>query len=216
MLSKKIFCLRQVNLYSGVSEEELSKIASDSTDISYPAGTILFQDGETAEYMYVLKDGEVELFKTINGKKTILHTLFPGDVFGSFGNESYFHSAITIRKSYICKTSKDDFLKIIQNFPQLCLELMKVMAERTEEYEQKIAMLSSPAKDRLYEAIKILFQKKKKGLLYKLINLPFKISHQQLSEKTGLNRVTVTKLLKELQQEGKIEISSDTKEIVVH
>ena len=215
MSDKKFFCLRQIDLYKGVSEEDLSKIAKDSTDISYPAETVLFSEGDPAHYVYVLKDGEIELFKTINGKKTMLHTLFPGDVFGYFGNEVYFHSAITTRKSYICKTSKEDFLKIIQHFPQISLQIMKVMAERTEEYEQKIAMLSSPAKERLYETLKTLFEKKKKGLLHKLINLPFKISHQQLSEKTGLNRVTVTKLLKELQKEGKIRVSLNTKEIFV-
>lgn len=222
-MNKKGYCLRRIDLYSGITHEEFVKIADEAFDSYIPADEILYREGESGEnsefgsgVIYILKEGEVELFKTDkNGKKIVTETLFPGDVFGNFGTDFYTNSAKTTRRSYICQTPVFEFLKLIKEYPQMVFQIMKIMAERTQEYENKIALLSSPAKDQLFYEIKNLSEKNKKRFLQKIIDIPFKISHQKLSEKTGLNRVTVTRLMKELQQENKIQVNEKTREITV-
>lgn len=222
-MNKKGYCLRRIDLYSGISHEEFVKVADEAFDSYIPAEEILYEEGESGEnsdfgsgVIFVLKEGEVELYKTDrSGKKIVLETLFPGDVFGNFGTEKYTNSARTTRRSYICQTPIYEFLKLIKEYPQMVFQIMKIMAQRTEEYENKIAVLSSSAKNQLFHEIKNLYQKNKQRFLQKILDVPFKISHQKLSEKTGLNRVTVTKLMKELQEERKIFVDEGSREIRV-
>ena len=222
-MNKKGYCLRRIDLYSGISHEQFIKVADEAFDSYIPADEILYTEGESGEesefgagVIFVLKEGEVELYKTdANGKTIIIETLFPGDVFGNFGTDTYTNSARTTRRSYICQTPIYEFLKLIKEYPKMVFQIMKIMAERTQEYENKIALLSAPAKDQLFHEISHLYQKNKQRFLQRIVDIPFKISHQKLSEKTGLNRVTVTRLMKELQRDGKIGVDEKTREIQV-
>ena len=214
-MKKKTFCLRKVDLYRGISESELIDIADEAIESYIDANTVLYNDGDKEGNVYVLKEGEVELYKIENGKEVIVETLFPGDVFGEFGLGAYTHFARTTRKSYLCQTPTPEFLQIIKNYPEIVFRLMQIMAERTSEYENKIAHLSAPAKDQLYYILQQLFEKNKKRFLHKVFSVPFKISHLQLAKKTGLNRVTVTKLMSALEEEGKISIDRENRGIEV-
>lgn len=214
-MEKKVFCLRKVDLYQNIPEERFIKIAEEARDSYIAPQEIVYTEADKDTAIYILKEGEIELFREQNGKKIVIETLFPGDVFGDFGLKKYTHSAKTTKKSYLCRTPLCEFLKVMQSFPETMLHLMQVLAERTHEYEEKIASLSSPAKDQLFFVIQNLFYKHKKNILFRLFPIPFKISHQILANKTGLNRVTVSKLMKELQDEGKISINEFSRSIEV-
>lgn len=214
-MSKKNYCLRCVDLYKGISDDQFMEIADEALDSYIDAGEILYNEGDSYGKVFVVKEGEVELYKTEKEKIIILETLFPGDVFGDFGQGVYTHSARISRKAYLCQTPTSEFLQVVSAYPQIVFRLMQIMSERTIEYENKIALLSAPAKSQLYATISSLYIKNKKRFLSKVFPLPFKISHTQLAEKTGLNRVTITKLMKELQKEGKIHVDESNKSITV-
>jgi CRP/FNR family cyclic AMP-dependent transcriptional regulator len=48
----------------------------------YRDGEILFEEGNSGDWVYVVLSGEVEVSKTVDGKTFILGTLKPGEVFG--------------------------------------------------------------------------------------------------------------------------------------
>lgn len=209
-MQKKICFLRNVDIYKGISEQELITATKDAVELWVEKDAIIFEPQNPCNSIYVIKDGEIELFQMIekNGKekKVVIETLFPGDVFGNFGVESGKLIAIATRKSYVCKTPTSEFLDIVKTHPEIIFKLMQSLAEKTRTYENKIAELQKPAKKRLLGEIKNLYHKNKKRILGKIFSLPFKISHQQLADKTGLNRVTVTKLIQSLKEEKKIQV----------
>jgi CRP-like cAMP-binding protein len=45
-------------------------------------GEIIFEEGNSGNWMYVLLSGNVEISKTIEGKRVIIQTLQPEEVFG--------------------------------------------------------------------------------------------------------------------------------------
>jgi CRP-like cAMP-binding protein len=49
---------------------------------SYKDGEIIFEDGTSGDWIYVILRGEVEIYKTVRGKKVVLSRLSEGDVFG--------------------------------------------------------------------------------------------------------------------------------------
>jgi uncharacterized protein (TIGR02266 family) len=49
---------------------------------TYRDGQIIFEEGNSGDWIYVVLSGAVEISKTINGNRFVLSTLQPGDVFG--------------------------------------------------------------------------------------------------------------------------------------
>ena len=59
MISLEI--LRRNPFFAGLDEHELKSIAMISTQAQTPAGTILFEEGQTADAFYLLLEGDVAL-----------------------------------------------------------------------------------------------------------------------------------------------------------
>jgi CRP/FNR family transcriptional regulator len=55
-------------LFRGFSESQLQRLAIISKEIQIPKGQWLFQEGKTADRIYVLKDGAVEMLTKVNGE----------------------------------------------------------------------------------------------------------------------------------------------------
>ena len=69
-------------------------IASKET---YMDGQIIFKEGSSGDWVYVVLSGSVEISKTIGGKKSILSVLEPGEVFGELGYLGAIKRTATVR-----------------------------------------------------------------------------------------------------------------------
>ena len=55
------------------------QIASYET---FQDGQVIFADGSSGDWIYVLDEGEVEISKMVGGRKIVIEVLKPGDIFG--------------------------------------------------------------------------------------------------------------------------------------
>jgi len=56
-----------------------------ATKETYKDGQIIFKEGSSGDWVYVVVSGSVEISKTIGGKKSIITVLEPDEVFGELG-----------------------------------------------------------------------------------------------------------------------------------
>lgn len=49
---------------------------------NFNAGDIIFKEGTPGDWIYIVMDGEVEIFKNVRGKKIVVDILKEGDLFG--------------------------------------------------------------------------------------------------------------------------------------
>lgn len=204
-------------MMDGLTPMEMLKAAPQMKDEVLQTGTHVYEAGDEVPYVYVITTGgEIELIREENGKTVVIETLLSGDMFGDFGvGLPVNHTARVTKTVSVCKTPKEAFLNIVRSHPEMIFQLMQVMAKRTHDYEDKIAQLSRPAKDQLLAELRLLQRKNEQSLVGRLFSVPFRISHQKLSEKTGLNRVTVTKLMGELRRDNLITIDEVSGTITV-
>lgn len=216
-MDNTIFCLRNLNVTGDLSPMEMLKAAPQMKDERFTTGQCVYRAGEAVPFVYVITTGgEIELIREEEGKTVVIETLLPGDVFGDFGlGVPVNHTARVSKSVGVCKTPKGAFLNLVKEYPEIIFQLMRVMAKRTHDYEERIARLSRPARDQLIAELRQLQHKNQNNIVGKLFKLPLRISHQKLSEKTGLNRVTVTKLMGELRREGLVTVDPDTGDIQV-
>ena len=217
VMDNTVFCLRNLNVTDGLSPMEMLKAAPQMKDEVFQTGRVIYEAGEEVPFVYVITTGgEVELIREENGKTVVIETLLSGDVFGDFGlGVPVNHTARVAKTVSLCKTPKEAFLNLVRTHPEMIFQLMRVMAKRTHDYEEKIASLSRPAKDQILSELRTLQYKNKHSMVGRLFNIPLRISHQKLSEKTGLNRVTVTKLMGELRRAGVVVVNEVTGSIEV-
>lgn len=69
-----MFELKDIPLFSGLSERQLSELQDHIHVKHYSKGNIVFYEEEKSEYLHILLQGNVKLYKTTpNGKEVYLH-----------------------------------------------------------------------------------------------------------------------------------------------
>jgi len=77
--------LRAINLFDGLTDDQLAELLAAGTEISIEPGIALFHEGEHADYWWVLVDGAIELARHIGREDTVVGRMdVPGRWAGGF------------------------------------------------------------------------------------------------------------------------------------
>jgi signal transduction histidine kinase len=75
--------LRSTFLFQKLSDEQLQELVRLGTVTTVPAGETIFAEGEPADTLWVLLDGEAELARSVGGQRVVIGSLSqPGDYAG--------------------------------------------------------------------------------------------------------------------------------------
>jgi CRP-like cAMP-binding protein len=119
-----------------VAEGELGRVYRD--------GEILVREGEAGDCMYVIQDGQAEIFVEREGKEVRLRTAGPGEVIGEMAIfERVVRSASVRAKGDMraLTVDKRNFLKRINEDPSLAFRLVKLMSAKIREMSEEVARL---------------------------------------------------------------------------
>ena len=109
---------------------DLLEIFRDSADLeTYPAGTVILEEGSTGDLMFVVIDGSIEL--SLHGRA--ISELSAGDILGEMALlRSDVRSATAMAKSdcVLAPIDLHSFKSLIQHTPDFALHVMNVLAER--------------------------------------------------------------------------------------
>ncbi len=206
----KVWYLKQIDLFQGISDEEIMSIAEKVVEKRCSKKELLYTPFESTDSICVLKKGEVTLYHSHYGKKLIIDVLKPGSVFGAipFQEGSSDHFAEVTEDAYICFFTPEDFLKIIEAKPKLMLRVLKMMSKKISEYEDRMKTGLYDAKEKILHHLQQSEEKSRK-LFGKFTNK--NITHEKLSQLTGLSRETVTRAITALKKEGRIQTDENGK-----
>ncbi len=108
---------------------------------TFIAGSMVLREGETSDDIYVIKNGEAEVFTAHNGTRTNLSTLGPGTLFGEVAAlRGIPRTASIVAKSDLTALvlSKRDFLAVVDERPAVRKQVMDVIASRVRENLDKL------------------------------------------------------------------------------
>jgi signal transduction histidine kinase len=74
--------LKQVPLFSGLSDKDLTFLCEMISQLRIAKGERLFTEGDEGEEAYVIKEGQIQIYKTVAGKEVHLALRGPGEVIG--------------------------------------------------------------------------------------------------------------------------------------
>jgi hypothetical protein len=77
--------LRSLDLFGGLTDQQLSELVAGSSEVGVGPGTELFREGEHADIWWVLLDGVIELTRRAGGEETVVARMdVPGRWAGGF------------------------------------------------------------------------------------------------------------------------------------
>ncbi len=196
--------LKNFYLFTGLTEEQLEKIAGLVFYRIYQKGRIIFMEGETSDAVFLLKAGRVKIYKQdAEGREQILHYINPGDIFAEvvlFDGGTYPASAETVEDSEIGMIRNRQMDKLLIENPKITLALLKVMSRRLRFSQHQIMELA--LKDTTRRMAGILIQlahehgrPAEHGLL-----IPISLTNQELANLVGTSRETVNRTMSEFRR----------------
>ena len=119
--------LNETDFFAGIDSEVMNKITAICQEERYPKDTVLFKKDEDAKYLFILKEGCVNLVIQ-NGGTMATPLTESGEVFGwscMVEDGIYTASGICAKDSRIIKIDRDQLDEIFNQHPHIGLMIIK-------------------------------------------------------------------------------------------
>lgn len=114
---------------------------SDTNDYeTYSAGSVIFEDGESGDCLYVVRTGSVDLLKG----EILLEAVGPGNAFGEMvltGRPERSATAIATEETTVVRVDQARFDRTMQMNPFLARAFMRLIADRLSEMNERLKTL---------------------------------------------------------------------------
>ena len=185
----------------------------------YPAGSVLFSQGEQPRGVFMLCRGKAKLTTASStGKTLIARVAEEGEVLGLSGSIAgmpYRLTAETVEPAQIKFIKREDFLSFLHEHGEACFQAAQQLAQECHASADHVRSLglSHSAAEKLAHLLLSWVEDSGKstdaGVRLKLM-----MTHQEISQMIGTSRETVTRLLGEFRDKGIISIKGST--LLVH
>ena len=207
-MKERVEALRSIPLFGGLEEDALDEIADLLIDRRYPARSVIFEEGVPGDYMYVIKQGQVKISKlSDDGREKILEILGPGDFVGEMALLDGGPRSASVKSTEPCillALSRQDFMALLRENPGISLELIRELTRRLRETDEQIrGLLFERVEGRTRRLLRRIARDPVDGRPDRRATQP--TTHQHLADQVGTSRETITRVLKELREEGWLE-----------
>lgn len=206
--------LRKDSWFCQFSSDLLKSFSASSRLATYPGGAILFIEGQMPRGAFVLCSGKVKLSTTSReGKVLILKIVEPGEVMGLsavISAEAYEITAETLEPSLVNFVDGDGLLRLMERSGELGLRSAQAVSREfqyayREIHELVLARSSSGKLARLLLSWMTGVEKENREFR---IQTP--VTHEEMAQRIGASRETVTRLLSELRKKDLIRLDGAT------
>jgi CRP-like cAMP-binding protein len=116
----------------------------------FPAGTVLFEEGQPGHVMYIVVAGEIEIRRRLGHGDRVLAVLGDGEFFGEMAilsGRPRSATAVTRSAARLLVIDGTTFEAMLRARPEIALRLIKSLAARLEATNQHVELLLLPTAD---------------------------------------------------------------------
>ena len=202
--------LRSVPLFSSVPEEQLRLLTTLVTRRSTTRGSIIMAAGDPTDSLYIILSGRLKVMMSdADGKEVILSLLGPGEFFGEMGlidDNPRSASVVAIEPCELLAITRRDFKKCMTDNAEMAMAVMRGLVRRLREADRKIGSLA--LLDVYGRVARLLLDMSQTvdGQKMGTKRLP----KQDIAKMIGASREMVSRVMKDLQVGGFIEMRGST------
>ena len=196
--------LRNVPIFTDLTDSDLTKIASNMVPRVYEKGQMILLEESMGETFFIITEGAVKVTRlSADGREVILAILGESDFFGEMSlldGEGRSANIVANEDSKVLTLSRSDFLDCLESYPKIAIALLEELAIRLRKSDQQIESLSlSDSEHRI--GITLIRLAGELGTIKQghvtVKNLPYQ---QDIANMAGTSRETVSRTLKLLEE----------------
>ena len=195
--------LRNVPIFTDLTDSDLTKIASKMVPRVYEKGQMILLEESMGETFFIITQGAVKVTRlSADGREVILAILGESDFFGEMSlldGEGRSANIVANEDAKVLTLSRNDFLDCLESYPKIAIALLEELAIRLRKSDQQIESLSlSDSEHRI--GITLIRLAGELGTIKQghvtVKNLPYQ---QDIANMAGTSRETVSRTLKLLE-----------------
>jgi len=203
--------LEEYTPLTDADRSELARLCAQSIK-SVPAKRDLIREGDKPRSIYVILEGWACHYRTLeNGRRQIVDFAIPGDLcdLNLFILDRMDHSISAITRLKVAEVGRDDFHRIVTNFPNITTALWWVeLVSKSIHREWIVNVGQRGARQRIAHLLCEMFLRLESVGLTDGFSCDFPLTQTDIAETTGLTAVHVNRTLQELRREGLIVLES--------
>ena len=125
--------LKQVPLFADLSDDDLNWLLESAETVSLAAGSLLMQEGDPGDALYVLLDGEVKVTKRSGQQEVVLAVRGSGEMIGEMSLLERVPRSASVyagRDSRLLKIGQDVFKQLVSIRPSAALAALRTVTAR--------------------------------------------------------------------------------------
>jgi CRP/FNR family cyclic AMP-dependent transcriptional regulator len=208
MASLDLDTLASIPLFSGLSQENLTRLADHLCPQTVPAGRDIMRSEQPGEAVYVVQWGTLKIHaEQPDGRDVVLALLGPGQTVGEMSvvdRQGRSASVTALEESLLLRMGRVAFLDCLTTMPGLAMNLMRILSSRLRLADATIQSLAAlDIRGRVARQILALAQEYGR-LTDDGIVIPLSLTQSDLADIVGASRVRVNQVLMEYKQSGYI------------
>ena len=205
----KLDLLRNVSLFTGLSDQELQTLAESLHRRAFGKGTIVFDQGSTDATLYVIESGRVRIFLISEfGEEISLQVYDPGQCFGEFAvldGQPRSAGAVAMEDIVTYTLHRGDFLRHLETCPHMAIRIIQVLTTRlryTTRQMENLAFLDVSGR----VAAKLLELADRYGVQKEGIEITLPLTQEELATWVVVTRKSVSSVLTHFRDLGLIQV----------
>ena len=202
--------LKSLPLFATFSQEELRDLVTMVSRRPAPRGTAIMREGDAIDCLYIVISGRLKVMMgEADGKETILAILGPGEFFGEMGlidDNPRSATVVAIEPCELLAVTKRAFRKALVENSDLAMAVMRVLVRRLRDADRKIGSLAML--DVYGRVARLLLDMSEEVDGRRVVTR--RLPKQDIAKMIGASREMVSKVMKDLQTSGYIEVHGST------
>lgn len=138
------FQLNRVSIFKKLKPEEVSILEQQLEERVYQKDEIIFRRGDTADALYIVKEGEIDIFLDSENGEVILASITQGNFFGELGlfdNERRSAHARAAQDSVLIALNRQFVMDYLEQHPAAALRILSVVTSRLRHADEMMTRL---------------------------------------------------------------------------
>ncbi len=207
-----LWFFEKVNLFSIFCPKKFKEYKEKHQFRYYKKGDFIYFSDDPANSIYLVTEGKIKLlYYTEEGDEVVKSVLSRGEVFGELAllgeDTRQDYAQVLSDRTAVCQLTLEQMQQLMKEDVSFALKIYKLIGLRINKLEKRIdSLVFKDVRTRIIEFIRDFVQEKgeKNGLAYRADHF---LTHKDIADLVGTTRQTVTTLLNEMRNEGKIDFT---------
>ncbi len=207
--------IRRVPLFSTLTQHQAESVADAVVKRRFKRGEVIVEQGKKSDFLAIVLTGRARVVTTDSrGREVILATMNPGDYVGEMSlidNQPHSASVRAEIQTDVLILGRAEFARCLPENTSMAYAVMRGLVQRLRQADRKIESLA--LLDVYGRVARALLETAREDPDGRLV-IRDRVSRQDVAKMIGASREMVSRVMKDLEDRGFIEVDEDGNTII--